>query len=329
MEFVEERRTGLDRYLQTLLAHEQLRRECVEAGTDGSLWTAVTLGVPHSSMPPDSRIACAGAHHMAPALALNSPSPHTPPGADCPDLFEFLRAGSQLYELASMQPQPLQKQPLRRAPRCLQGMYSLEWGAMPTDSAVGSAQWCFGAAAAGYGVCSDAWLAWCVSSCSCSSQKSDPPKQQQQQQQQRAARPEQQQQRRQQQQQPTARPEQQQQQPQPALAQRQQEVAADQRLEEQQEGQERGRQQRGVLGGLSRAVLESTQSMGRGLSSATGAVADLASAASGGVAKAANGVADAAGAVVGVLTAPLQGSDGTELCSGALQYTLLGMVNVA
>lgn len=27
VEFVEERRTGLDRYLQTLLAHEQLRRE--------------------------------------------------------------------------------------------------------------------------------------------------------------------------------------------------------------------------------------------------------------------------------------------------------------
>ena len=181
------------------------------------------------------------------------------------------------------------------------------------------------------GVCSDARLAWCASSCSCSSQKSEPPKQQQQQQQRRqqqqqqpAARPEQQQQRRQQQQQPAARPERQQQQPQPAQAQRQQEVAADQRLEEQQEGQERGRQQRGVLGGLSRAVLESTQSMGRGLSSATGAVADLASAASGGVAKAANGVADAAGVVVGVLTAPLQGSDGTELRSGVLHYILTG-----
>ncbi len=60
--------------------------------------------------------------------------------------------------------------------------------------------------------------------------------------------------------------------------------------------------------------------MGRGFSSATGAVADLASAASGGVAKAASGVADAAGAVVGVLAAPLQGSDGTELRSGGWRH---------
>ena len=71
-----------------------------------------------------------------------------------------------------------------------------------------------------------------------------------------------------------------------------------------------------MLGGLSRAVLESTHSMGRGLSSASGAVADLASAASGGVVKAANGVAGAAGAVVGALAGQGQASSTDELRSG-------------
>jgi sorting nexin-13 len=201
VEFVEERRDALDRYLQALLAHEQLRH--------------------------------------------------------CPDLYEFLRAGSQLYELASPQPQPLQKQPPRRAP---------------------------------------------------SSQKSESASQQRQQQRQRP----------QQQQSQSARQENQQQQAQQPSRSQQQQSAEEQRQEEEQQGdqRERGRQQRGVLSGLSRAVLDSTHSMGRGLSSATGAVADLASAASGGVAKAANGVADAAGAVVGAFTGPPQGSEGTELRSG-------------
>jgi hypothetical protein len=71
-------------------------------------------------------------------------------------------------------------------------------------------------------------------------------------------------------------------------------------------------QQRKALGGLSRAVLDSTQTVGRGITSASGAVAgtvkqgvsELASAASGGVVKVTNGVAGAAGAVVGALAGP-------------------------
>lgn len=83
-----------------------------------------------------------------------------------------------------------------------------------------------------------------------------------------------------------------------------------------------------MLGGLSRAVLESTQSMGRGLSSAGDAVAglgkqsvqgmsDLAAAASGGVAKAASGVMGAAGAVVGALA--LSGGE-ADPHAGELQH---------
>jgi hypothetical protein len=59
-------------------------------------------------------------------------------------------------------------------------------------------------------------------------------------------------------------------------------------------------------------VLDSTQTVGRGITSASGAVAgtvkqgvsELASAASGGVVKVTNGVAGAAGAVVGALAGP-------------------------
>lgn len=49
---------------------------------------------------------------------LNASCLSAPRYADCSDLYEFLRAGSQLYELAS----PQQPPPLRRAPRCAAGM---------------------------------------------------------------------------------------------------------------------------------------------------------------------------------------------------------------
>lgn len=63
----------------------------------------------------------AAALHTCGETATRLICPHTL-HADCPDLYEFLRAGSQLYELAAPQPRPLQKQPSRRPTRCLLGV---------------------------------------------------------------------------------------------------------------------------------------------------------------------------------------------------------------
>ena len=245
VEFVEERREALDRYLQALLGHEQLRRE----------WPAS----PRAAAAPD---ACAASSpcRASPTCAflgppVCSPSALRPRSTDCSDLYEFLRAGSQLYELASPQ-----QQPPRRAPGC---------AARASRAAGGRGSICTWEAAAGPAFC---WLpahpdsnlpgpAYCSAG---------------------------------------------------ALQQAQQ-------AQQQQQQQQRNK----VLGGLSRAVLETSHSVGRGLSSATGAtraaagtftqgvtglaaaagegVAGLAAAAGEGMAKAANGVAEAAGAVVGAL----------------------------
>ncbi|EFN59116.1 hypothetical protein CHLNCDRAFT_137916 [Chlorella variabilis] len=83
-------------------------------------------------------------------------------------------------------------------------------------------------------------------------------------------------------------------------------------------------QQLKMLGGLSRAVLDSTHSVGRGITSASGAVAgsvkqgvsELATASSKGVVRVTHGVAGAAGAAAGAVKGALTGSAASEMQPG-------------
>lgn len=130
VEFVEERRFALDRYLQELLAHEELSREpfggAGPAGGLALLGVGTGVGAPKVPTPLPVRRQSRHASSLgcrrggARALALralksrracqlvSAPAPacHAHTLAECADLYEFLRSGSQLYELATPQQPP-------------------------------------------------------------------------------------------------------------------------------------------------------------------------------------------------------------------------------